>query len=141
MLYLFDYSVDDVGKVENVPDDLIFPIFGYLESHSNFNFVLLFTYLFTLLHNNNKGYLYRVSTLHFRCQSLISFWRPGWCCDHILVRFGQILGFFWNSNYYQFWRTIFHEFGESIMKGRLWCWRHSYSTCIIKSHNSRKIRI
>ena len=35
MLYLFDYSVDDVGKVENVPDDLIFPIFGYLESHSN----------------------------------------------------------------------------------------------------------
>ena len=51
MLYLFDYSVDDVGKVENVPDDLIFPIFGYLESHSNFSFVLLFTYLFTLLHN------------------------------------------------------------------------------------------
>ena len=93
MLYLFDYSVDDVGKVENVPDDLIFPIFGYLESHSNFNFVL-FTYLFTLLHNNNKGYLYRVSTLHLRCQSLISFWRPGWCSDHILVRFGQILSFF-----------------------------------------------
>ena len=94
MLYLFDYSVDDVGMVENVPDDLIFPIFGYLESHSNFNFVLLFTYLFTLLHNNNKGYLYRVSTLHLRCQSLISFWRPGWCSDHILVRFGQILSFF-----------------------------------------------
>ena len=35
MVYLFDYSADDVGKVENVPDDLIFPIFGYLESHSN----------------------------------------------------------------------------------------------------------
>ena len=126
MLYLFD-SVDDVGKVENVPDDLIFPIFGYLESHSNFNFALLFTYLFTLLHNNNKGYLYRVSTLHLRCQSLISFWRPGWCCDHILVRFGQILGFFEIQIITSFegrffmnlvnlsWRVVFDVDGTAIL--------------------------
>ena len=89
-LYLSDYSVDGVDKVENVHDwdDLVFPIFCYLDlSHSSFkkNLKVLFRVVVYIFVYFITQYLYRVSTLHLRCQSLISFGRPGWCCDHILL--------------------------------------------------------
>ena len=104
-------------------------------------FHLLFTYLFTLLHKNTTFTESRLSisaaNRWFRSDARagVAITSFEFCQNLSEVK---IWGIFQSKNY-QFWRAIFHEFGKSIMKGRLWSWWHSYSTCIIKSHNSRNI--